>query len=213
MWEMTKVECHSASWMVAKTDRSSASWILQEGNMRVSWKEEANKTALGVSTSASSKHMQWRGWSHDVFFILHSRSVPSLWNPTQNDWAFPAYPLNARAICKTFIPHANHLAAVISSAPFRTTPTTAPVCTTSPPPPLKRYSTSASPSNHVIITGAGTSSFVNSSLSAVMISANARPWFAFRELIICRQVVTSGVFRRVLRILEMSSGCGEAMHS
>ena len=123
--------------------------------------------------------------------------------------------LNARADMQksSYATAIHHLTPPISSAPFLTTPTTAPVCTTSPPPPLNLYSTSAKPSNHVIITGAGISNFVNSSPSAVMISASANPCVTFKEFIVCRQDVTSGVLRRVLRILVMSSGCGDAMHS
>lgn len=46
-----------------------------------------------------------------------------------------------------------------------------------------------------------------------MMSASANPCVALREFIVWRQDVTSVVLRRVLRILVMSSGCGEAMHS
>lgn len=46
-----------------------------------------------------------------------------------------------------------------------------------------------------------------------MMSANANPWVVLRELISCRQDVTSVVLRSVVRILFMSAGCGEAIHS
>lgn len=101
----------------------------------------------------------------------------------------------------------------INSTPFLTTPTTPPVCTTSPPPPLSLCSTSAKPSNQVTLVCGGTSSFASSSPSAVRISAKASPLLVLRVLMVVRQVVMSGVERRVSRMVWMSSGCGEAMHS
>lgn len=68
----------------------------------------------------------------------------------------------------------------IKSTPFRMTPTSPPVWTTSPPPPLNLYSTSARPSNHDTLVCGGTSNFANSSPRAVRISAKASPLFAFR---------------------------------
>ena len=46
-----------------------------------------------------------------------------------------------------------------------------------------------------------------------MISANAKPCVAFIELISVRQDVTSGVLRRVSRIVVISEGWGDAIHS
>lgn len=94
----------------------------------------------------------------------------------------------------------------IRSTPFRTTPTRPPVCTVSPPPPLNRYSTSARPSSHATLVCGGTSSLAKPSLTAVRISANARPLLAFRLLMTFRQDVTSGFRRRVSWISDTSSG-------
>ena len=99
----------------------------------------------------------------------------------------------------------------ISSTPALTTPTKPPVCTTSPPPPLSLHSISASPSNHATLVCAGTSSLLSSSPSAVRMSARARPWEVFRELMVERQEVISGLERRVVRMVWTAAGGGAAM--
>ena len=101
----------------------------------------------------------------------------------------------------------------INSTPVLTTPTIPPVCTVSPPPPLKRCSISARPSSHVMRVCGGTSNFPNSSFSAVMMSANARPLLALKTLMVLRHEVTSEVARSVSRIVWMSEGRGAAMQS
>jgi len=147
---------------------------------------------------------------HDIHFTIcrNQQNIlpPRVFNPAH--WT-PCLCNSTSPILKTN----PYFAFPINSAPFLTTPTTAPVWTTSPPPPLSLYSTSANPSNHVISTFAGTSNFVNSSLNEVMISANANPCVALSEFIICKQDVTSGVLRSVFMIRLISSGCGDAMHS
>ena len=101
----------------------------------------------------------------------------------------------------------------IRSTPPLTTPTRPPVCTTSPPPPLKRNSTSARPCSHATLVCGGTSNLINSSPSAVNISAKASPLFALRTLTVFKQVVRSDVSSSVSRIILMSEGCGAATQS
>ena len=88
-----------------------------------------------------------------------------------------------------------------------------PVCTISPPPPLNLYSTSASPSSHATLVCGGTSRFASASLTAVRISAKARPLLDLSLLTVLRQEVMSGFWRRVSVMRAMSEGCGAAMHS
>lgn len=99
----------------------------------------------------------------------------------------------------------------MSSTPFLTTPTIAPVCKDSLPPPLSLYSISARPSNHVTITLAGTSINANSAPNAVKISARARPFDTLSVLIKLKHETTSDVLRRCVTISLMSAGSGDAM--
>lgn len=101
----------------------------------------------------------------------------------------------------------------INSHPFRTTPTNPPVCMVSDPPPASRHSISASPSSHVILVCAGTSSCCNCSASAERISARARPLLALIVSSVLRQDVTSLVESNVDMISWISDGCGAAMQS
>lgn len=88
----------------------------------------------------------------------------------------------------------------ISSHPFRSTPTSPPVCMVSDPPPDSRHSISARPSSQAILVCAGTASRCSCSPSASSISARASPLLALSVLIVLRHDVTSLVDRRVVII-------------
>lgn len=100
---------------------------------------------------------------------------------------------------------------LISSTPFLTTPTTAPVCITSLAPLAMRCSISAKPLSQVIITSGLTAILDSSSDSAVMMSASARPRVTLSALIVLRQLVTSVALSSVEVISLMASGGGAAM--
>ena len=170
---------------------------------------ESNPDLLGFELKTSDASRYTTTDVHVLWLSLALHQGPILWSK----WSTYSRIRDALDIHIVVDYMLSNYAPPINSHPFRTTPTKPPVCMVSDPPPASRHSISASPSSHVILVCAGTSSCCSCSARAERISARARPLLALIVSRVLRQDVTSLVESNVDMISWISDGCGAAMQS